>query len=134
MPWDPSPAQEMQPDTPPPATPAEPIPVVATSADGVRVGVDIGPPLKAAIETAINDVVSAHPTIGVVRQVMLDRVFTDRALLHGASIDFAAASVATLATIVNPDSRFTAVAWVITACLAAKTLVHAGVIRAMVAS
>jgi hypothetical protein len=114
----------MQPDTPTPGV-AEPIPTVATSPEGVRVGVDIGPPLQAAINKAIDDVVAKHPAVGAVRTVMRDKVFTDRALLQGASIDLVAASVATVSTFLSPDGRFTAAAWVITGALAAKTLLSA---------
>ena len=131
MPWDrPPPAEVMQPDTPTPAV-AETLPVVATNPEGVRVGVDIGPQLQAAINKAIEDVVAKHPAVGVVRDVMRDRVFTDRALLQGACIDVVAASVAVVLTFVSPDGRFTAAAWVVTAALAAKTGLHALVVRAL---
>jgi len=131
MPWDrPPPAQDMQPDTPTPAV-AETLPVVATNADGVRVGVDMAGPLRAAIEKSIADIVAQHPAVGAVRTVMRDKVFTDRALLQGACIDVVAASVATVSTLVNPDGRFAAACWVVTAALAGKTMLHAAVVRAL---
>ena len=131
MPWDGT-AENMQPDSPIPAVAPDPIPVVATNtATGQRVAVDIAGPLRVAIEKAITDVVSQHPSVGIVRDVMRDRVFTDRTMLHGASIDLVAATVAALATILNPGSTFAAAAWVVTAVLASKTLIHAAVIRAM---
>lgn len=117
-------AEQMQPDSP--------IPAVATNYEtGQQVRVDIGPPLKAAIQQAINDAVGQHPVAeAVARKILQERPLREVVLLHGAAIDITVAIVAALSTIVSPTSTFTAAAWVVAAVLAVKTLIQTGVTAA----
>ena len=112
-------------DIPPP-----PVPVVARNpATGEQVRVDVSENLRQAIRDAINGTVmenkaalkESHPVV-----VKLSQDFTERTLLHGAAIDIAAATAAVLATLAAPDSTLTKAFWIITAVLAAKTLLLAG--------
>ena len=110
-----------------------PVPVVARNPEtGETVRVDVSEDLREAIKTAINSTVmehrpelvgvaKAHPTV-----TQLAVEFAERTLLHGAGIDVAVAIAAVLATVTAPDSTLTHALWIITACLAAKTLVQAG--------
>lgn len=112
--------------------PWETVPVVARNPEtGEAVRVDVSEDLRAAIRAAITDsvmesrpelvgVAKAHPSL-----VRVAQEFAERTLLHGAGIDVAFAVAAVLATVTGPDSTLTKVLWVITAILAAKTLLQA---------
>jgi hypothetical protein len=122
MPWDTFTAQDMQPDSP--------IPAVATNTDGVRVGVDIGPPLRTAIDQAIKDAVTEHPVLGrAVKTVVRDSDRADRTLMQSSVLDLTVATVAALFTVISPDSPTTGVLWLTAAVLASRTMVQAAVHR-----
>jgi uncharacterized protein (DUF983 family) len=122
MPWDSSPADQMVPD----------VPVIARNpATGEQVRVNVSAALREAIKAAITETVAGtmvsafaveHP-----KAVTVAYRLTDRTLMHGAAIDLAVAAAAVVATILSPDSTFTAAMWVVTAVLAVKTLVQASV-------
>lgn len=99
------------------------VPVVARNpATGEQVRVDISHDLREAIRAAIRDTVSDGrdaPPPNLLGE------FTDRTLLHGAAIDGAFGAAAVLCTLASPNSTLTKVLWVVTAVLAAKTLLQA---------
>jgi len=144
MPWDtvavppPPPAaltaEQMQPDTPIPAVVPPPVPAVATNtATGQRVAVEIGGPLRAAIDQAITEAVTAHPVLGTaVTTVVRDRERADRTLMQSSLIDVVVAVVAALVTVVSPDSELVGVLWLAAAVLASRTMLTAAIDRVVV--
>jgi hypothetical protein len=128
MPWD---AQQMQPDTAIPAAAPEPIPVVATNTvTGQQIGVDISGPLRAAIDQAIKDAVTANPILGrAVKTVVRDSERADWTIMQSSMIDVAFAAVAALFTVIAPDSPTTGVLWLAAAVLASRTMVQAAIHR-----
>ena len=149
MPWDAAPppppapaptppppltAEQMQPDTPIPAVVPPPVAATATNtATGQRVAVEIGGPLRAAIDQAITDAVSAHPVLGTaVTAVVRDRERADRTIMQSSLIDVVVAVVAALVTIVSPDSQAVGVLWLAAAVLASRTMLTAAIDRMVV--
>jgi hypothetical protein len=124
----------MQPDTPIPAVVPAPVPAVATNtATGQRVAVEIGGPLRAAIDQAITEAVSAHPVLGTaVTAVVRDRERADRTLMQSSLIDVVVAIVAALVTVVSPDSELVGVLWLAAAVLASRTMLTAAIDRVVV--
>lgn len=131
LPWEacpPPPAEAMAHDltAPPLGVPG----TAVNTATGQRVAVDIGAPLQAAIEQALNDAVAAHPVLGAATKAALtETTFGDRILMHGSAIDVAVAVVAATSTFVSPNGWFAAAAWVVAGVMAAKTLIHWAVSR-----
>jgi hypothetical protein len=121
----------MQPDTPVPAAAPEPIPVVATNTlTGEQIGVDIAAPLRAAIDQAIKDAVTANPILGrAVKTVVRNSERADLTLMQSSVFDITVAAVAALFTILSPDSPTTGVLWLAAAVLASRTMVQAAVHR-----
>lgn len=119
MPWD---AEQMQPD---------PIPVVATNpATGQQIGVDISGPLRAAIDQAIQEAVTANPVLArAVTTVVRDSERADRTIMQSSVIDVTVAAVAALFTVIAPASPTTGVLWLAAAVLASRTMVQAAVHR-----
>ena len=128
MPWD---AAQMQPDTAIPAAAPEPIPVVATNTvTGQQIGVDISGPLRAAIDQAIQDAVTANPILGrAVKTVVRDSERADWTIMQSSMIDVTVAAVAALFTVIAPDSPTTGVLWLAAAVLASRTMVQAAIHR-----
>jgi len=127
-------AEQMQPDTPIPAVVPPPVSATATNtATGQQVAVEIGGPLRAAIDAAITDAVSAHPVLGTaVTAVVRDRERADRTLMQSSLIDVVVAIVAALVTIVSPDSPAVGVLWLAAAVLASRTMLTAAIDRVVV--
>jgi hypothetical protein len=128
MPWD---AAQMQPDTPIPAAVPEPVPAVATNTvTGEQIGVDIAAPLRAAIDQAIKDAVTANPILGrAVKTVVRDSERADRTIMQSSVIDVTVAAVAALFTVIAPDSPTTGVLWLAAAVLASRTMIQAAIHR-----
>lgn len=127
-------AEQMQPDTPTPAVVPPPVPAIATNTvTGQRVAVDIGGPLRAAIDQAIAEAVTAHPVLGsAVTAVVRDRERADRTLMQSSLIDVVVAVLAALVTVVSPDSRAVGVLWLAAAVLASRTMIQAALNRMVV--
>lgn len=128
MPWD---AEQMQPDTAVPAAYPKPVPVVATNTTTQqRVAVDIGGPLRAAIDQAIKDAVVANPILSrAVTTVVRNGERDDRTVMQSSIVDVTVAVVAGLFTIMAPDSPTTDVLWLAAAVLASRTLLQAAIHR-----
>jgi hypothetical protein len=117
----------MQPDTPVPAA----IPAVATNTvTGQQIGVDISGPLRAAIDQAIEDAVTANPVLGrAVKTVVRDSERADWTIMQSSVIDVTVAAMAALFTIISPDSPTTGVLWLAAAVLASRTMIQAAIHR-----
>lgn len=134
LPWE---AASIPAPTAPPAIPAESMtpdppapPLTAVATDRVTGNkVDISPALREAIQQSVDAMVAQHPLAGAVTRSVASRDFSDRSLMRGSALDASVAIVASVSTIISPDSRFTAVAWLVAAVLASKTLISAALNR-----
>lgn len=133
LPWDAPPvssADAMRYDSPVPAAVYAPFPAVATNpATGQQIGMDLGPQLRAAIDTAISSAVAQHPVLGTAARILPERDRADRTTMQNSVIDIVLASIAMLFTIVAPDSPAVGVLWIAVAALASKTLLGAAIAR-----